>query len=105
MSYAFDWDPDKATKNLRKHRINFADAIHVFDDPMALHVQDRVEDQELRWQVIGRVAGIKILLVAYVSRGFQENTEFIRIISARRAEKHEQIFYAQQYGPDDFERR
>lgn len=37
---AFEWDPSKARANLRKHRIDFADAVGVFDDPLALTRED-----------------------------------------------------------------
>ncbi len=98
MDYAFTWDPKKATSNLEKHRISFHAAIQVFDDPLAVFLQDRIEDGEPRWQVIGTVKGIEMLLVAYASKGFDDNMEFIRIISARRADKHERQIYKRQDG-------
>jgi uncharacterized protein len=98
MDYAFTWDPRKASSNFEKHRISFHAAIQVFDDPLAVFLQDRIEDGEPRWQVIGTVKGIEVLLVAYVSKGFDDNTEYIRIISARRADKHERQIYERQDG-------
>jgi uncharacterized protein len=96
MDYAFTWDPRKAASNVEKHGISFHAAIQVFDDPLALFLQDRIEDGEPRWQVIGTVKGIEMLLVAYASKGFDDNMEYIRIISARRADKHEQQIYERQ---------
>ena len=29
----YEWDEDKALANLRKHKIDFVDAVGVFDDP------------------------------------------------------------------------
>jgi uncharacterized protein len=98
MDYAFDWDPQKAASNLLKHKISFNAAIQVFDDPFAVFLQDRIEKGELRWQVIGTVKGIEILLVAYASKGFDDNMEYIRIISARRADKNERKIYERQDG-------
>jgi uncharacterized DUF497 family protein len=41
----FEWDPAKARENLRKHRIDFADAVGVFDDPMAFARDDPHPDE------------------------------------------------------------
>ena len=46
MSYRFEWDPDKAERNLRKHGVSFEVASRVFVDPLALTVLDRVEEGE-----------------------------------------------------------
>jgi len=48
----FEWDPDKAASNLRKHRVSFELAMRVFSDPFALSEQDRIEDGERRWQTL-----------------------------------------------------
>ena len=96
MDYAFSWDLQKAASNLLKHRISFDAAIQVFEDPLAVFLQDRIEDGEPRWQVIGTVKGMEMLLVAFVSKGFEDNMEYIRIISARRADKHERQIHESQ---------
>jgi uncharacterized DUF497 family protein len=66
----------------------------VFNDPHALSVQDRHECGEERWQTLGLVAGVVMLLVAhtYTERG---DAEVIRIISARKATKREKQRYEQ----------
>ena len=65
----FTWDERKNRANQRKHRISFETAILVFDDPFHLSVQDReVEidgELETRWQSIGMVSGIHVLVVAH----------------------------------------
>ena len=61
----FEWDIAKERTNRRKHGITFQIARQVFDDPDALVEQDRVEDSELRWQTLGTVSGILLLLVAH----------------------------------------
>jgi uncharacterized DUF497 family protein len=48
----FEWDPAKAATNLRKHGVDFDDAMGVFGDPFALLAQDRTENGEPRWQTL-----------------------------------------------------
>jgi uncharacterized DUF497 family protein len=60
----FEWDEAKAKSNLRKHGVRFEDAMLVFADPFALVEQDRSEGRELRWQTLGLVGDIVLLLVA-----------------------------------------
>jgi len=64
----------------------------VFADPYALVEQDRIEGGELRWQTLGLVGGIVLILVAHTVRNEQED-EIIRIISARRAVRKERKRY------------
>ena len=54
--------------------------------------QDRVEGGERRWQTLGLVEGIVILLVAHTIAEEGED-DLIRIISARRANRQEQLRY------------
>ena len=95
MSYRFEWDPDKAERNLRKHGVNFEVASRAFVDPMALTVLDRVEAGEQRWQTIGLVDGVLVLLVAHTVRESESGDEIIRLISARKADPTERKRYAQ----------
>ena len=95
----FEWDPEKAAVNLSKHRIAFEDAARVFDDPLQRSRQDRTEGGELRWQTLGLVAGLPVLLlVAHIWREEEEGEEVIRIISARKANKRERRDYEQGQG-------
>ena len=80
----FEWDEAKAKSNERKHGVEFDDAKLVFADPYALIEQDRVEDDELRWQTIGLAGGVVQLLVAHTVRD-EGPDEIIRIISVRKA--------------------
>ena len=89
----FEWDPAKARANERKHGISFEIAAHVFEDPDALVEQDRIERGERRWQTLGLVEGILLLLVAHTVRLEDEGDEIIRIISARRADGKERSRY------------
>jgi uncharacterized protein len=87
----FEWDAAKQAQNLEKHRIAFPEAITVFDDPMFITVVDdeHSEDEE-RYLTIGLSAQGQLLLVAHTERAHR-----IRIISARRATKKEEQFYAE----------
>ncbi len=91
----FSWDSDKNAGNLAKHGISFEAAKRVFDDPLHLSRQDRVENGEQRWQTLGRVADCVLLLVAHTWLDEDDGTERIRIISARRATKIEKKVYEQ----------
>jgi uncharacterized protein len=84
----FEWDPAKAVTNLRKHSVNFETAARVFADPHALVEQDRIENGEERWQTIGVVEGVVMLMVAHTVRE-EDKIEVIRIVSARRANRRE----------------
>ncbi len=88
---AFEWDPNKARSNLRKHRVSFEAAKKVFDDDAAFAILDDSAEEE-RWKYIGRI-GTAIFVVVYTERG-----DNIRIISARRATRSEKAAYYQQAG-------
>lgn len=96
MTLAFTWDGAKAASNQRKHHVSFETAVRVFSDPFALCDQDRIEDGEHRWQIIGSVEGGIVLLVAYTVRDAGDEPETIQIISARRAERAERRRYEEE---------
>lgn len=95
MERYFEWDDQKAEINFRKHGIRFQEAALVFDDPFALSEQDRIENNEQRWQTIGMVGGCLLLLVAHTVRFEDEGIEVVRIISARRVDRKERKRYEQ----------
>jgi uncharacterized DUF497 family protein len=86
----FEWDPDKAANNPKRHRgVTFEDAIPVFDDDRALDEEDPDPDEDRR-KMIGMVAG-RVLVVVYTER-----EDRIRIISARKATPDEVKAYHDQ---------
>ena len=89
----FEWDEAKARTNERKHGVRFDDAMLVFADPYSLTEQDRIEGGERRWQTLGLVEGVLLLLVAHTVQFEDEESEVIRIISARRADGKERKRY------------
>jgi len=83
----FEWDERKARTNLRRHRVDFADAATVFEDDRAVTVTDEEPDEE-RFSTLGLDALGRELVVIYTMRGKR-----IRIISARRATRREREEY------------
>ena len=84
----FEWDANKNRVNKVKHGIDFESAITVFGDPLML---SRVDEND-RWQTIGYSEGCILLL--FVAHTYHEEDEVVvRIISARRANRHERKHY------------
>ena len=83
----FDWDPDKAEINLRKHKVRFETATKVFLDPWRIEDEQQDDDDGIRFNVLGIVEQ-NVLHVTYTVRG-----DVYRIISARPAERHERRRY------------
>jgi uncharacterized DUF497 family protein len=84
----YEWAPDKTATNLHKHAISFADAVAVFSDAFALTVADDFADEE-RFVTLGMDAFGRLLVVVSTWRGERR----IRIISARKATRHERMQY------------
>ena len=85
----YEWDAAKAAENRYRHGIDFVDAIPALEDPNRLEeIDTRLEYGEERIQVIGAAIG-NVLFVVTTLRG----DTICRIISARRATRHEQDRY------------
>lgn len=80
----YEWDEVKNQINIEKHGIDFADVVDVFNHPMIEWLDEREDYGEDRWVGIGLIQQL-IGVVIYVER----HDDVIRIISARRAAKHE----------------
>ena len=83
----FEWDQRKASINVRKHRVAFADAVAVavFFDPLARIFPDPDHsDTEEREIIVGADAAARLLVVSFVERHGN-----VRIISARHANTNE----------------
>lgn len=78
---------DKAERNARKHGITFEEAATVFADPLALIIDDDSHPENAR--IIGESLAARILLVVFIER----DREIVRLISARRATRHERRRY------------
>jgi hypothetical protein len=86
----FEWDSNKAANNIGKHQVTFEEAATVFSDPMFITVVDTEHSaDEERYITIGFSSQGRLLMVAHADREGR-----IRIISARRAVKKEEEYYA-----------
>jgi uncharacterized DUF497 family protein len=92
MEQYFEWDEAKNRKNQKKHDVSFETASLVFEDPLRISIQDRHTNGEERWQTIGKVRGVLMLLVAHTIFD-EDDCEIIRIISARQVTKAERDKY------------
>lgn len=94
FEYRFEWDPVKAENNRRKHEIAFDLAATVFKDPLAVTIpDDEHSNTEERWVTLGRARNGMLLVVVHTYHGVGVNAADVRIISARRAAKHERRQY------------
>lgn len=71
---------------------SFETATLVFEDPCSFSRFDRIKGAEERWQTLGAVGGVAVLLVAHVD-DYEGGEEVIRIISARKATPRERKIY------------
>ena len=85
----FEWDPDKAAQNLRKHGVSFAEVSTVFGDSLAGTAADPEHSlRESRYITVGTSNRGRLLIIAHADRG-----ERVRIISARKLTRTEREAY------------
>jgi len=85
----FEWDPDKASANVKKHGVDFSEAVTVFGDPLELTISDPDHSEsEFRFVSLGTSASGHLLVVAYTEREGRT-----RIINAREATSQERKQY------------
>jgi hypothetical protein len=84
----YEWDPDKAVANLRKHGVDFADAALALEDPLARTMPDPDAEGEERSVTIGADPSGQLLITIHTRRGRR-----IRIISSRGASRAERRDY------------
>ncbi len=84
----FEWDPKKAEINRRNHGVSFADASTIFEDPMAITIEEQDADGEERSLTVGMDCLGRLLVVVYAWRSGK-----IRLISARKADEFERSEY------------
>jgi uncharacterized protein len=85
----FEWDERKRLTNLDKHGLDFVEAEEMFEGPMLVALDTRTDYREDRWLGLGMSQG-RILVLAFAER---DDGQTIRIISLRKALKHEQKEY------------
>ncbi len=84
----FDWDAAKNEANLKKHGISFDEAEHIFDGPTLTRADDRQDYGENRNISLGALSPDAVLVVVHTER--RDKT---RLISARKANRHERKVY------------
>ncbi len=87
----FVWDETKNSANSKKHKVSFAEAQTVFEDPQALRIYDPDHSgEEERFLLLGLSSVLRILVVCHC---YRESDAQIRIISARKATRKESLAY------------
>jgi len=91
ISHQFEWEPRKASANLKKHGVSFEEAKSVFYDENAKLIEDpdHSEDEE-RFILLGLSHSLRVILVCHCHRS---EGNVIRIISARKATPNESKVY------------
>jgi uncharacterized DUF497 family protein len=82
----FEWDEQKNKINIRKHGFDFADAWEIFEAPMLTALDTREDYDEDRFTGIG-FPKERIVVIVFT----EQETDAIRIISLRKALKHERL--------------
>lgn len=88
----FEWDSNKALRNVHKHSVTFREATMVFNDVLAItYYDDAHSQQEQRFATIGMSDQGRVLVVSHTVVG-----ENVRLISARKATPRERKIYEKQ---------
>ncbi len=85
----FEWDPQKAESNLKKHTVSFQEAASVLGDALSITYPDPDHSvREHRFITVGMSRSGRVVMVAHTDRG-----DNIRIISARKTTRKERRYY------------
>jgi len=88
----FEWDPQKAAANVRKHGVSFQEAATVFADLLSITAPDPDHSSaENRSIIVGMSNRGRLLIVAHMERG-----DRVRIISARELTRAERKAYEEE---------
>jgi uncharacterized DUF497 family protein len=85
----FAWDRRKAASNLKKHGVSFGEAATAFADTLGAYYPDSLHTD--RFILLGFSVQHRLLYVVHA----EVDADTIRIISARKATRHEQARYEQ----------
>ena len=92
MGIEFEWDPNKAARNLQKHGVSFEEAATVFRDDLSITATDPDHSvEEERYITVGLSGHNRLLIVAHTERG-----DSVRIISARELTSRERRQYEEE---------
>lgn len=94
MRYYFDWDPNKARTNRKKHGISFEQASTIFLDPLMISIFDTEHSEnEDRWVTIGIDKNGILLVLVHTFQQLDAGCCRIRIVSARKSTRKESKQY------------
>lgn len=66
----FEWDSNKALRNLQEHEVTFEEGVTVFDDPLYIIFRDPDHSvSEERYIIIGESEKLRYLFVSFTERG------------------------------------
>ncbi len=88
-----EWDEEKNRINIAKQGFDFADAWEVFESPMLTSLDDRKDYGEDRWIGLGKFRA-RVMVIVFTER----EGKAVRIISVRKAMKHERRAYEEIFG-------
>ena len=89
MGLVFEWDPEKALRNIKTHGVSFDEASTAFRDPLSRTIGDpHHSEEEERFVLIGHSIRVRLLVIVHT-----EKDDRIRIISARLATNRERLRY------------
>ena len=91
----FEWDERKNSLNRQKHHVSFQEAVTVFTDENALVLPDTEHSyNEDRFVILGLSSAMRMLVVCHC---YREQSDVIRIVSARKATKKERLQYERRW--------
>ncbi|MFH0924326.1 MAG: BrnT family toxin [bacterium] len=97
MQYNFEWNPEKAKVNIKKHGVRFEYSATVFKDPQAVSIYDDDHSiNEDRWITLGIASNGILLTVHHTYNQVDDKNVVIRIISSRRATSFEKRQYEEE---------
>jgi uncharacterized DUF497 family protein len=97
MKLIFEWDSDKAYKNLNKHQVRFEEAKTIFNDPFLITFSDEYHSNaELRFISLGISSQGRVLLVVHTEQILPGDNLIIRIISCRKVTRSERKIYEEE---------
>jgi uncharacterized protein len=89
----FEWNRNKAKKNIVRHKVSFEEAKTVFNDPFLITFPDEYHSEnEERFTSIGISSHNRVLLVVHTEH-IKAGKVIIRIISCRKATASERKIY------------
>ena len=86
----FEWNPEKANRNFKKHGVSFEEAVTAFDDPLSATFDDPDHsDGEYRYITVGLSSRDRLLVVSHSERGKTLRIISARLATARERKRHE----------------